>query len=105
MKKLAKLLNLREDKWTEGQKLLLNHRVLQKMEEAKNHSQYVHKLLVLCKTWNGLAISIEELESQHPDSVEKIVKTELAYYNHTHRSENIAAQSLFKLNKISHEER
>ena len=78
------------------------------MEKAKNQSQYVHKLLVLCKTWNGPAISIEELESilcQHPDSVEKIVKTELTYYKHTHHSENIAAPSLFKLNKISHEER
>ena len=78
------------------------------MEKAKNQSQYVHKLLVLCKTWNGPAISIEDLESilcQHPDSVEKIVKTELTYYKHTHHSENIAAPSLFKLNKISHEER
>ena len=79
------------------------------MEKAKNHSQYVHKLLVLCKTWNRPAISIEELESilcQHPDSVEKIVKTELTYYKHTvHCSENIAASSLFKLNKISHEEK
>ena len=78
------------------------------MEKAKNQSQYVHKLLVLCKTWNGPAISIEDLESilcQHPDSVEKIVKTELTYYKHTHHSENIAAPSLLKLNKISHEER
>ena len=107
MKKLAKLLNLREDKWTEEQKLLLNQRVQEKMEKTKNQnqrvqeemektknqSQYVHKLLVLCKTWNGPAISIEELESilsQHPDSEEKIVKTELTYFKHIHRSENIA---------------
>ena len=47
MKKLAKLLNLQEDKWTEKQKLQLNQRVQQKMEKAKNQSQYVHKLLVL----------------------------------------------------------
>ena len=62
------------------------------MEKAKNQSQYVHKLLVLCKTWNGPAISTDELESilsQHPDSVEKIVKTELTCYKHSHRSENI----------------
>ena len=78
------------------------------MDKAKNQSQYVHKLLVLCKTWNGPPINIEELESilsQHMDSVDKIVKTELTYYKHTHCSENIAAPSLFKLNKISHEER
>ena len=78
------------------------------MEKTKNQSQYVHKLLVLCKTWNGPAISIEELESilsQHPDSAEKIIKTELTYYKRIHRSENIAAPSLLKLNKISHEER
>ena len=93
MKKLAKLLNLREFKWTEEQKLLLNQRVQEKMEKTKNQSQYVHKLRVLCKTWNGPAISIEELESilsHHPDSEEKIVKTELTYFKHIHRSENIA---------------
>ena len=78
------------------------------MEKAKNQSQYVHKLLVLCKTWNGPPINIEELESilsQHTDSVDKIVKTKLTYYKHIHCSENTAAPSLFKLNKISHEER
>ena len=57
MKKLTKLLNLREEQKTEGQKLLLNQRVQQKMEEAKNQSQFVHKLLVLRKTWNGSAHS------------------------------------------------
>ena len=48
---------------------------------------------------------MESILSQHTDSVDKIVKTELTYYKHIHCSENTAAPSLFKLNKISHEER
>ena len=107
MKKLLKLLNLQEDKLTEEQKLLLNQRVQQKMEKSKNQSQYVHKLLVLYKTWNGPAISVEELEliSTLRFCRENSQITELTYYKHTHHSENIADPSLFKLNKISHEER
>ena len=62
----------------------------------------------MCKSWNGPAVSIEELEhilNHNPDMVEKIVKTELTYYKHTHRSEVIASPHLFKLIKVSHEER
>jgi len=108
MKNMAKLLNTCEAKWTSEQQLLLKQKVEEKMEKAKNPSQYVHKLLALCKTWRGLAISIEELEliiSKHPDETGKIVKTELTYYKDSHHSEVIATPSLFKLNKISHEER
>ena len=34
-----------------------------------------------------------------------MVKTELAYYKHTHRCDVIARPSLFKLNNLSHEDR
>lgn len=62
----------------------------------------------MCKSWNGPAVSIDELEhiiTRNPDLVEKIVKTELTYYKHTHRSEVIASPHLFRLIKVSHEER
>ena len=36
MKKLAKLLNLQEEKWTKEKKLLLNQRVQQKIENQRN---------------------------------------------------------------------
>ena len=43
---------------------------------------------------------------QHrPDKVEKIVKTELAYYRQTHKSDMIARPEPFKLIRITHEER
>ena len=108
LKKMAKLLNQREDKWTEEQLRLHKAKVEEKMEKDRHQSQYVHKLLVMSKSWNGPAISIEELEyilGRNPDMVEKIVKTELTYYKHTHRNEVIASPHLFKLIKVSHEER
>ena len=36
----------------------------------------------------------------YPDISEKIVRTELSYYRHTHRSDVIARPDLFKLNKV-----
>ena len=108
LKKIAGIVNEREEKWTAEQKLLHQQKIEEKMEKAKKQSQYVHKLLVQCKSWDGPVCSIEELDSilhKKPDLVEKIVKIELTYYIHTHRSNVIAAPSLFKVNKISHSER
>ena len=42
---------------------------------------------------------------RHHDKVETVVKTELSYYKHTHRAEVIASPSLFKLIRVTHEER
>lgn len=108
MKKLTSLLNKREDEWTVKQKLLFKKKMEEKMELAKKQSQYVNKLLVQCKSWGGPVSSIEELQTtlkRHPEAVENIVEVELTYYKHTHRTEVIANPSLFKLIKISHEER
>ena len=66
------------------------------------------KLLQECKTWCGHCTSCDELAAilQHrPDKVGKIVKTGLAYYRHTHKSDMIARPELFKLIRITHEER
>ena len=75
---------------------------------AKKQSQYVNKLLAQCKSWGGPVVSIQELEAvmkRHYDTVETVVKVELAYYKHTHSAEVIANPSLFKLIKVTHEER
>ena len=102
------LLNKREEVWSLKQKTLLKEKIEEKMQMAQKQSQYVNKLLGQCKSWNGPAVSIEELESilkKHPDRSEIIVKVELTYYKHTHRAEVIANPSLFKLIKVTHEDR
>ena len=38
----------------------------------------------------------------HYDKAETVVRTELAFYKHTHRPEVVANPSLFKLLRISH---
>ena len=55
----------------------------------------------------GPCTSIEELRQvikNKPDQEVIIVKTELAYYVHTHKADRIAKPDLFRLNGIPHEE-
>ena len=87
LKKIASVVNEREEKWTEEQKILHQRKTEEKLKKAKNHSQHVHKLLVQCKGWGGPVCSIEELDSilhMKPDLADKVVKVELGYYKHTH---------------------
>ena len=42
---------------------------------------------------------------KRPDAAEIIVKVELKYHKHTYRAEVIANRSLFKLIRVTHEER
>ena len=105
---IAKLLNKREDEWNEEQKTLLRLKVEEKIKKAMNASNYTTKLLINCKSWRGPCVSSEELMSvlkDHSELQEKIVMTELAYYRDTHKSDVTANPELFKLNKITHEER
>ena len=56
----------------------------------------------------GLIASITDLESvveKHHDKAGTVVRTELAFYKHTHRPKVVVNPSLFKLLRISHEER
>ena len=50
-------------------------------------------------------MELEAVIRKNPDRTEMIVKSELTYYKHTHRTEVIANPKLFKLTKITHEER
>ena len=107
-KQISKLLKVRELSWTNSQKELQKKRIEEKHRKGRQHDIYVDKLLSDCKGWKGPCVTLEELvaiiESQ-PKLAEKIVRTELAYYRHTHRSDVIARPELFKLNKITHAER
>ena len=108
LKMIAVTLNQREKTWTDEQMIIHKQKIEAKMKEAEKQGQYTNKLLVQCKSWNGPVSSIEELNAilkKKPNNSEENVKTELTYYRNTHRSEVIASPSLFKLNKVSHEER
>ena len=56
----------------------------------------------------GPCTSIDELSTaikNKPDQEQEIVKTEMAYYCHTHKMDKIARPTLFKQNGITHEEK
>ena len=69
---------------------------------------YTSKLLKDCKSWGGPCTSGDELISVlhcNPQIQEQIVKTELALYSHSHQSERITRPELFKMNRVSHNEK
>ena len=105
---VAKLLSQRESVWNEEQMQLHRLKVEEKMKKAQSASNYTNKLLQSCKNWGGPVVSSEELKDileARPQIQEQIVRTELAYYRDTHRADVIANPDLFKLNKVTHEER
>lgn len=106
--KIFKVLNYREDNWNKDQREIKTKRIIEKLEQAKRNNQYTNKLLQQCQVWKGPCSTIEQLQhilKSHPDISEKIVRTELSYYRQTHKADMILNRDLFKLNKISHEER
>ena len=105
---IALILGQCEKQWSDDQKELHNLKIQEIMQKAKNQSQYTNKLLNQCKTGKGPVSSVVELKDillQNSDSMEHIVRTELAYYRNIHKSEMVATSNLFKLNSVSHEER
>ena len=83
-------------------------KILEKLKKVNNQSIYTNKLLQTCKFWGRLVTSIDELNDilgGRGDLTEKIVCTEFSYYRDTHKTEVIYNGDLFKLNKISQEDR
>ena len=108
IKMVAANLNKREKIWTDEQMIIHKQKIEEKLKQAEKQGQYTNKLLGQCKSWNGPVTSVEELNAilkKRATNAEEIVKTELTYYRNTHRSEVVASPLLFKLNKVSHEER
>ena len=105
---ILKQLNKREEEWTMEQKVLHRKKIEEKTQQARHSSEYTNKLLQKCKSWGGPVTSVEELSGileGKPDISDHIVRTELAYYRDTHKADVIANPRLFKLNKISSEDR
>ena len=105
---ILKQLNKREEEWTMEQKVLHRKKIEEKTQQARHSSEYTNKLLQKCKSWGGPVTSVEELSGileGKPNISDHIVRTELAYYRDTHKADVIANPRLFKLNKISSEDR
>ncbi|KAG1715052.1 Myosin-VIIa [Nymphon striatum] len=99
---------LREAQWDVLQHEKLKTRLEAKLNKSKKSEDYTKKLLQNCKSWRGPCTSLEELQQilkEKSDQNVQIVKTELAYYVHTHKADKIAIPELFRLNGISHEEK
>ena len=78
------------------------------MNKAARVKDYAKKLLKDCKAWGGPCASCEDLLavlSSRPEKSEFIVKTEMAYYAQTHKQEKIQTPDLFRINKITYEEK
>ena len=98
------MLTERENKWTEGQKVKMKKRLDEKFKKASNETNLIKKLLAACKSWNGPFTSGEEMITaikSQPDQEEFIVKTQLAFFAHTHKTDKIQRPKLFQQNKIT----
>ena len=101
------MLESKEKEWNAKQKELQIPRIQQKLFLSLKRKDY-KKFLQTGKSWDGPCTTQDELEStlaSNPSIQEKIVKVEVTYYRHTHKPEAIARADMFKLNKITHEER
>ena len=108
LRKISEILSSRELKWDAEQKQKLKNKIEEKLEKVKKSQDYTSKLLKDSKSWGGPCTSDDELISIlhcNLQKQEQIVKTELAFYSHSHHSERIASPELFKMNRISHEEK
>ena len=109
-KKIAQfeILSQREERWNQSQQKKLKQRLKEKLKKSARAKDYTLKLLQNYKSWGDPATSIEELKQslqEKPDQQVTIVKTELAYYVHTHKADKIARPHRFKPSGISCEEK
>ena len=107
-RKICEALAIRESVWTDAQKVKFKERIEMKLTAAKKSQNYTAKLLDRCKSWGGPCTSVNELHEvlqRKPDIQNDIVKYELGYYVHTHKSEKQVKSDLFRMNKISHDEK
>ena len=96
----------RERNWDADQKKKNNDRLQEKINKAKRGQDYVMRLLKDCKTWRGPATTGEELRESLSgrDDQQHILRTEMAYYAHTHKQDRIANKDLYRINGISFED-
>ena len=102
------ILSQREERWNQSQQEKLKQRLKEKLKKSARAKDYTLKLLQNYKSWGDPATSIEELKQslqEKPDQQVTIVKTELAYYVHTHKADKITRPHRFKPSGISCEEK
>ena len=90
------------------QRELHENKITEKLKKANNQSISTTKLLQQCKTWGGLATSVEELNEilqKHNELAEKVVRTEVSYYRVTHKTKISYQPHLSNVNRTTHEER
>ena len=106
IKKAANVLNTEKNSGMRNKRSAI--RIKKKMQKAVRQKDYVRKLLETCKSWGGPCVTSNELIAAidaKPGKQKQIVKTELTFYGNIYKSDMKARLDLFKLNKISHEER
>ena len=106
IKKVANVLNTEKNSGMRNQRSAI--RIKEKIQKAVRQKDYVRKLLETCKSWGGPCVTSNELIAAidaKPGKQEQIVKTELTFYGNIYKSDMKARLDLFKLKKISHEER
>ena len=105
-RKISLILSERETIWNEIQQIKLKERLELKLKKAQKVKEYTRKLLQDCKSWGGPCTSVDELHQVliGKDTQNQILKTEMAYYAHTHKADKIARKQLFRINGITYEE-
>ena len=108
MKIITKLFDERENQWMTNQRKACEERTKLKLQKAVNLNVMVMWLLSDCKSWRGpvkSAVEILEVLKRNPDKQKFILRTELAYFTDTHKTEKIQRPDLFRQNVISIEEK
>ena len=86
----------RETNWDDQEKIKLNLQL--KMVNGRKEKDYIKTMLTDCKSWGGRCASVDELQlilRQNPDRSEKVIKTGMAFYSHTHKADKIERPELF----------
>ena len=105
-KKISQILAHHGKTWIKDQKIKIEQRIKLKLENGRKAKYYSRHLLQYCKTLGGPcapAGDFQEALKQHPGIDNVIVKTEMAYFAHTHKADKIARPELYRLNGISHD--
>ena len=105
-KKISTALKARECSWTASQMKKHSDRIMQKIKKAEAGKDYIRKLLVDCKSWGGPATTEEELHNilSGKDDQQRILRTEMLFYAHTHKANRIVNKELCRVNSITFEE-
>ena len=75
----------------------MKERLELKLKKSQKVKDYTIKLLEDCKSWGGPITSTDELHYilKGKDNHRQILKTEMAYYAHTHKADKIACRYLY----------